>query len=85
MRHAGGVNRGLVAALLLLFGGLGCLVIIWPRVAWLQIGRGSLGKRSHMTKAKLDAVPDSAAWVMRLVGLAFVLFSLSALWSLLSG
>jgi hypothetical protein len=77
------VNRALVVAFLLLFGGFGCLVLIWPKVAWLQIGRGSLGKRSPVTKAKLDAVPGSAAWVMRIVGLGFVLFSLSALWSLL--
>lgn len=78
------VNRALVAAFLLLFAGFGCLVLIWPKVAWLQVGRGSLGRRSTMTKATLEAVPDSAAWVMRLVGLGFVLLSLAALWSLLS-
>lgn len=80
----GRVNRGLAAALLLLFGGFGCLVLMLPKVAWLQIGRGSFGKRSPMTQAKLDAVPDSAVWVMRLVGVGLVVFSLSALSSLLA-
>jgi len=80
-----GVREVGVALLLVALGAFGCLVVIWPRVAWLQWGRGPLGQRSPMTKAKVDAVPDGAVIVMRIVGAGVIVFCACALWALVTG